>query len=237
MSTLTAPPPPAEVSETPAEPAVEAAPEVPPHLTDGAAWHASIGFVPLERVAFRWPVGHSGEAELLEAEAAGGIPELVNGTLIYKVMADEESQIAAELIFRIRQHQETHGIPRGAVAAPDGLIRMSGRNVRAPDVRYTPADLVPPPPATGRRPAIGDYPPTFCVEVLSRSNTPEEIALKLAEYFASGCRLAWVIDPAARTARAHTAPTTFTQIDEHGTLDAGDVLPGFAVKVTDLLDV
>ena len=214
-----------------AEPAAPLAPS-----RNGAAWHAALGHVPLERVAFDWPVGRSGERELLEAEAAGLLPELVNGTIVSKPMADEESRIASNLIVRIGMWEIAAAVPKGALAGEAGLIRMRGRNVRAPDVRYTPADLVPP-PAGGRRPAVADYPPTFCAEILSRSNTDEEIDLKLAEYFASGCRLAWVIDPQARTARIYGRPGEYRQVTENATLDGGDVLPGFGVRVADLLDV
>ena len=57
--------------------------------------------------------------------------------------------------------------------------------------------------ATGRRlpdDPIFDFAPDLAVEVLSESNTPEEMERKLGEYFLAGVRLVWMIDPAKRTA-------------------------------------
>ena len=63
----------------------------------------------------------------------------------------------------------------------------------------------------------------------------EVIARKLGEYFASGTRLAWIVDPKTRTVRVHTSPTESTRLDaDTGVLDGGDVLPGFRLPVADL---
>jgi Uma2 family endonuclease len=90
----------------------------------------------------------------------------------------------------------------------------------------------------GKRPTdkVPQIPPRLAVEVLSRDNTPQEIDKKLREFFASGCRLAYVIDPRARTARRHTSPDEFTTLDDKADLDGGDVLPGFAVNLAGILD-
>jgi hypothetical protein len=60
------------------------------------------------------------------------------------------------------------------------------------------------------------------------------LARKRREYFASGCRLVWEIDPRTRTADVYTDPTTVTHLDEAGVLDGGPVLPGFAPPLADL---
>ena len=62
--------------------------------------------------------------------------------------------------------------------------------------------------------------PTLAVEVLSDSNTPGEIKRKMAEYFAAGTELVWVIDPDTRTADIYTAP------QDPRTIDATGALPG-----------
>ena len=58
------------------------------------------------------------------------------------------------------------------------------------------------------REAIPTLSPDLAVEVLSESNTTQEIDQKLLEYFQSGTRLVWVIDPETRTVesgRCHLA--------------------------------
>jgi Uma2 family endonuclease len=75
----------------------------------------------------------------------------------------------------------------------------------------------------------------LAVEVLSEGNTPVEIDQKLGEYFSSGTRLAWVIDPRPRTVAVYHAPGQPTRVlDESGTLDGEQVVPGFTLPVADL---
>src|SRR5206468_1626606 len=82
---------------------------------------------------------------------------------------------------------------------------------------------------------ILDRAPDLAVEVLSKGNTRAEMDRKLREYFAAGVRLVWLIDPKTRTARVHTSPEEMTRLGEGDTLDGGDVLPGFALPLRDLL--
>jgi Uma2 family endonuclease len=74
----------------------------------------------------------------------------------------------------------------------------------------------------------------LAVEILAEGNTEAEIQRKLAEYFAGGTRLAWIIDPRTRTAREYRGPSDSRLMDESGSLDGTDVLPGFELKLRDL---
>jgi Uma2 family endonuclease len=74
------------------------------------------------------------------------------------------------------------------------------------------------------------------VEVLSESNTREEMDDKLEKYFQAGVRLVWYIDPESRSARVYTAPTAVTEIDRSGFLHGGDVLPGFQLSLPGLFE-
>ncbi len=56
----------------------------------------------------------------------------------------------------------------------------------------------------------------------------------LREYFTSGTRLAWIVDPKTKTVRVHTSPTASTRLEGDATLDGGDVLPGFRLPLADL---
>jgi Uma2 family endonuclease len=76
--------------------------------------------------------------------------------------------------------------------------------------------------------------PDLAVEVLSRSNTPREMARKRREYCEAGTRLVWEVDPAARTVTVFTSPERFTVLDATQTLDGGSVLPGFTLALADL---
>ena len=75
--------------------------------------------------------------------------------------------------------------------------------------------------------------PDLVVEVLSKGNTPKEMARKLDEYFRAGVRLVWYVDPKRRTVRVYTGRDRSVLLHEDRTLDGGDVLPGFSLSIRD----
>ncbi len=192
-----------------------------------------LGGVPLSRICRNPRPGVATEADLLRFLA--GHPkrlfELVDGTLVEKPMGYSESSIGSVLVRRLGRWSDDAG-DLGNIAGADGTVRLLGRQVRMPDVSFTRWDRLP----GGHLPAepIPDFVADLAVEVLSDSNTPAEIGIKLGEYFACGAKLVWVIDPAARTARAYTAPQQWADLTAADTLDGADVLAGFAVPLADL---
>ena len=62
------------------------------------------------------------------------------------------------------------------------------------------------------------------------------ISRKRREYFAAGVRLAWFVDPVARTVTVYTAVDQSTLLHVAHTLDGGAVLPGFALPLQELFD-
>lgn len=159
--------------------------------------------------------------------------ELIDGILVEKAMSAEASLIAGFLIELIGAFVRSGRL--GFVLAPDGLIRLSGTRVRAPDVSFIHRDQTP----DGRFPRepIPSLYPTLAVEVLSPGNTQQEMNEKLDDYFESGTKAVWLVDPATKTVRVLTARHTETTLKEGDVLDGGTVLPGFAVPVADLFSV
>jgi Uma2 family endonuclease len=193
----------------------------------------SLGGIPACRVCFDPPPGQATEADLLEFLHAADkrLFELVDGTLVEKPVGYSESSIASILIRLLGNWSHDAG-DLGNIAGEAGTVRLLGRQVRMPDVSFTrwdrlPGGLIPPEP-------IPDFAADLAVEVLSESNTPAEIDRKLGEYFACGAKLAWVIDPESRTARAYTSPANLTELTEADALDGGGVLPGFRLPLADL---
>lgn len=58
---------------------------------------------------------------------------------------------------------------------------------------------------------------------------------KVTFYLTNGVRLAWIINPEARTVTVATTPAASRTLFEDDTLDGGDVLPGFSTPVRDML--
>jgi Uma2 family endonuclease len=120
----------------------------------------------------------------------------------------------------------------GTVSGADGLMRLAPGLVRIPDVAFISWDRFP-----GRqipRKPIPALAPDLAVEVLSPSNTEEEMERKRQDYFGAGCRLVWLADPDARTVTVYTSPDQSAVLREDQTLDSGAVLPGFSLPLRQL---
>ena len=198
-----------------------------------ADWLHDLGDIPLERIIMDpWP-GTATEKDLLVfVERRKRLCELVDGTLVEKPAGYLESLIAAWLITELNNFVGLRNL--GFVSGEAGMIRMISGRVRLPDVAFVSVKDLP----GGKLPSdpIPTLPPTLAVEVLSETNTKAEIHQKLKEYFESGTKLAWIIDPATRTI------AVFEQLSEepsrvlhqNDVLDGGLVLPGFSLDVSRL---
>lgn len=81
------------------------------------------------------------------------------------------------------------------------------------------------------------FAPDLAVEVLSPSNTVNEMDEKVALYFAAGSRAVWVINPKRRTVAVYSSPTEVRILTGNETLSGGDVLPGFTLELSELFDL
>ena len=189
---------------------------------------ARLGHIPLERIRFQPAPGTATEQDILDVERREDrLCEMVDGVLVEKAMGYRESLIACALIAALEEFVTSRNL--GLVSGPDGFLRLFTGLVRIPDVAFASWDRLP-----GRRvpeAPIPEIAPDLAVEVLSESNTGEEMERKRGEYFASGVRLVWIIDPNARTVAAYTSPEERRVLDESQVLDGGQVLPGFAVPL------
>ncbi len=77
-----------------------------------------------------------------------------------------------------------------------------------------------------------DVVPDIAAEVVSPTDSADDLLLKVREYLRGGVRLVWVVYPAAREVHAYRPGSRDVRVhfadDE---LDAGDVLPGFRTPV------
>jgi Uma2 family endonuclease len=201
----------------------------PPRFTTVADLLHRLGDVPPERVRM-WPLpGTATEDDVLSIRAREGVLcELVEDTLVEKPMGLPESVLAAVLIQHLMNFLDQNDL--GFIAGESGTIRLSGGPIRMPDVAFYSWERMP-----NRQRPTGQVPriaPDLAVEVLSPSNTRREMERKRREYFASGTRLVWEVDPVARAVDVYTSPDAPTaRLTEADTLTAGDVLPGFSLSI------
>jgi Uma2 family endonuclease len=76
--------------------------------------------------------------------------------------------------------------------------------------------------------------PDLAVEVISPSNTFEEIYTKLVEYFDNNCRVVWVINPDERSVVVYRQPQPDRLLKMTDSLDGEEVIPGFTLPVAQL---
>ena len=204
-----------------------------PRFRDADEWVRDLGNVPLHRILLDPPPGTATVADVirLSHHENRGV-ELVNGTLVEKPMGMQESLIASNLIVLLGIYAKPE--KRGLVSGEQGMIRMLMGNVRMPDVAYfRRADL---PGGDMPKEAAPRVAPVLAVEVLSASNTDEEMRIKVREYFQSGVRVVWMLAPPTQTLRVYDAPDRFRQLTRDDALDGGELLPGFAVQVGELFE-
>lgn len=193
--------------------------------------HRRLGDVPLARIRFRpWP-GSATLQDLLDVkEREGVLCELVEGVLLEKAVGFTEAVLAAFLCEMLNLFVRSRNL--GLVTAPDGTVELMPGLVRIPDVAFIRWDRLP-----GRR--IPDAPippiaPNLAIEILSRSNTPGEMAVKRQDYLTAGVELVWEIDPVARTVVVYTTVDASRTLSMNDTLEGAAVLPGFTLCLSEL---
>jgi Uma2 family endonuclease len=199
-------------------------------LTAGELLH-TLGDIHPERLRLRPAPGTATERDLLDIHRLERrLYELVNGVLVEKVGGYSEALLIPWLAFLLHRHGKAHDL--GSIAGPSGGVRLAPGVVRLPDLSFVYWDRLP-----GRTvpsdPILG-LAPDLAVEVLSPSNTKQEMALKVREYFLAGVRLVWLVGPGKRTVRVYTAPDQSVRLPEGQALDGGDVLPGLRLPLREV---
>ena len=149
-----------------------------------------------------------------------------------KRWGSRKSRLAVELAHLVKSYLDQNDL--GICVGADGMMRIAPGLVRIPDLSFITWDRLP-----GRespQEPIPDLAPDLAVEVLSEGNTKAEMARKVREYFEAGVTLVWLIDPKKRTARVFSTVEKSTLIRADQSLDGGTVLPGFVLRLSDLLD-
>jgi Uma2 family endonuclease len=190
-----------------------------------------LGGIPLDRIRLYPPPGMAVERDLvLLNNRANRLFELVDGILVEKPMGCYESLLAGLILTALNNYLKKHKL--GKALGADGALRILSTRIRIPDVSFLSWRRLP----EGKLPRmpIASLVPDLAVEVLSQSNTDKEMRRKLKEYFQAGVAVVWYIDPRTRTARIFTSVNRVRVVDENGVLEAGKLLPGFALSLGDL---
>jgi len=158
--------------------------------------------------------------------------ELVRGRLIVREPPSTHhgavaGNVAFELNVFVRKNQLGQIFPQDT----GFKIASDPDTVRGPDVAFVSKELLERIPEEG----YADLVPDLVVEVLSPRDRPGEVIAKIGDWLAAGARCAWLIDPRRREAQIFRADGSVSVIGDEGSLDGGDVLPGFSCPLRAIL--
>jgi Uma2 family endonuclease len=174
--------------------------------------------------------------ELLALPDDGVDRDLIRGEIRENPMTQRSlrhTRAMACVTFVLKTWRSQQPPPRGEVLTGEvGFrIRRDPDTTVGIDVAYISPELASKAPQDIR---VIDGLPTLAVEILSPSNTWQEVTDKLRDYLDAGVPLVWVLDPVFRTAmvyRPEAEPELFNFRQE---LSAEPHLPGFRVTVAQL---
>ena len=170
-----------------------------------------------------------GELDRLLDEAKA---EFVDGQLLEKPMGALSERVASRLLGFLFAYVQSNSLG-DAYGSTTGYRCFPGdpKKVRKPDVSFVPAALIT--PAVLLR-AYFSFAPDLAVEVVSPNDSYEYLEQKVADYRSAGVRLIWIVNPATRSVLIRRLDRTCAELDDTGSLDGEDVVPGFACRVAEL---
>jgi Uma2 family endonuclease len=160
--------------------------------------------------------------------------EVVNGEIVEKKMGSYETDIA----FRLGQSLETWArAQRLGRVFVEMLFRIDRAKdlQRRPDVAFIAHERWP-----WWRRAPRETPwnivPDLAIEIVSPSNTANEVQAKIGEYFQAGVRRVWVVYPEAALVHIYDSPTQVRILQRGDELADEPLLPGLRLAVAALFD-
>jgi Uma2 family endonuclease len=167
------------------------------------------------------------------AFAEDGLYEVVNGQRVeLPPMSPYAAVVVSRLGYRLGPFVDEHRL--GIVVTEVLFIVDPKRNLRRrPDVAFVSAERW---PLDRLIPETGDWEviPDLAVEVISPSETWEEVLAKMDEYFEKGVRQVWTVAPISQKVYVFDSPTRVHILTAADELDGGTLLPGLRLPLAPL---
>jgi Uma2 family endonuclease len=192
---------------------------------------ARFGHMPDHRIRRLPPLGTATEADVIQwNEHNPSLCELVDGILVEKTVGLYESNLAYLLQQFLAAFLAKHNL--GTVFGPDGMMRLRPGCIRVPDVSFVSWERLG--KSLERQEAALDGGPDLAIEIISPSNTREEMQEKLSDYFEASVRQVWYVYPKPREVHVFDGPTAGSIVRSGDTLEGGSLLPGFTLPIDQL---
>jgi Uma2 family endonuclease len=157
--------------------------------------------------------------------------ELVKGELRTMPPAGfEHGTIIIRLSRRLATHVDANDLGFIAGAETGFTLALNPDTVRGADVSFVSKARI-----TGALPkAFFPGAPDLAAEVLSPSDTVEEVEEKVADYLDGGSKLVWVLSPKLKTVTVHRPGRNPIVLKRDDLLSGEEIVPGFQCKVSEL---
>ena len=172
--------------------------------------------------------------DLLRLDAQGVRGELIRGVLCETMPTGlEHGKIVMNLGGELRIFIKPRKL--GTLIGSDSgvWLERDPDTVREPDIAYFSAEKI---PLDARVTGYAQVAPDLVVEVVSPSNSRQEVNDKALMWLRYGVRLVLVVHPNTRTVEVHSEGHRVLTLTENDTLDGMDVLPGFTCAVRDIFE-
>ncbi|MCT7983882.1 Uma2 family endonuclease [Laspinema sp. A4] len=176
---------------------------------------------------------HWTDEEFIALSRDGNQYELVNGKVIDMGNSGmEHGYIACILVAALITVVKPNKL--GAICDSSTAFTLKNGNKRAPDISFVSKNRL----QGLTRPPRGFFQgsPDLAVEILSPSNTVEEIHSKIVEYFENETQLVWVIHPDEKFVLVYHTPEPDGFLRSGDRLDGEDIIPGFSLAVSELFE-
>jgi Uma2 family endonuclease len=160
-----------------------------------------------------------------------GPAELVKGRIVRQMPTGHpHGFIESLLVFFLLSFIREHKIGRVLTGEVGIYTQREPDTIRAADIVFISNERYQQASPTGYL----DVAPELVVEIMSPSNTWSEAHEKLADYFAIGVQVVWMVDPQLEQIHVYRAPDQVTLLHKADTLRDEELLPGFEIKLTEI---
>jgi Uma2 family endonuclease len=166
--------------------------------------------------------------EILELD---GLFELVHGCLVEKQTTFAGGQCCCQLSAALSNYLDSLPIGDVVMSVTFQCFPNDPNMVRRPSLAFITKERARSIPDDGHVRIA----PDIAIEIISPDDRINDFYEKLEDYRSAGVKQVWEVNPAFRFVRVHFPDRTTSFLGADDLLTAQSLLPGFAVKVTDLM--
>lgn len=154
----------------------------------------------------------------------GALRETIPTSILHGIIA---GRIAGLLAFFLMQNN----LGEVLTAETGFKLFVNERTVRVPDVAFLSKEKIANVEDFSK---FYDGTPDLAVEVISPSESYDEVQEKLEDYLAAGVKMVWIVRPKQKTVTVYRSIFDFKTYDENEEITGENVLPDFKCKLSDI---